>query len=288
LHCQRTMAFYHFVSRARWSLRPLTDRDRCADLWRRLQSKFEVVLAAVLMPEHLHLLIESPDVERAHLKLRKTLAAFTRVHYPGSRLWDPTPTPEPVPDLKHLQRTIRYIHLNPCRRGLATDPLQWEWSTHRDAVGATSKSWVDLPRLRTLQRVPAGSFAPEFHRYVSSDPTVRMEGTELPQRLSVFHCTGVLSLEQLANAVLQSAHAPNGAYSSCGSERRVVLHLADQLGANPRKALAEFVGLQERAVRAILSQPLNSSEMQVLEAARWILSDVRRFRPEPARGRNGV
>lgn len=52
---------------------------------------------------------------------------------------------------------------------MVTDPLSWAFSTHRDACG------LALDPVR--KRVPD---VHRFHRYVSADPTVAVDGTLLP------------------------------------------------------------------------------------------------------------
>jgi hypothetical protein len=88
---------------------------------------------------------------------------------PGLRLWAPTPEPRVVPNQEHLERTRRYVLLNPCRSHLVADPLAWPFSTHRDALGL---AW---PRARRVVQDRLG-----FHAYVSRDDTTSAKGTDLP------------------------------------------------------------------------------------------------------------
>ncbi len=88
---------------------------------------------------------------------------------PGRQVWLPASPPERVADSKHLQRTLRYVALNPCRDRLVADPLAWPFSGHRDAVGLTIPG--ALPVVPDPYR---------HHAYVSGDPSVRVEGTDLP------------------------------------------------------------------------------------------------------------
>ncbi len=83
--------------------------------------------------------------------------------------FEPIPAAELLADEQKIRRSLRYLHLNPCRDGLADDPLAWAFSTHRDACGLMVQPVVP-PR-----RDPAG-----FHAYVSADPHVSITGTPLP------------------------------------------------------------------------------------------------------------
>jgi putative transposase len=115
--------------------------------------------AYVIMPEHVHVLIwpREPTHEvrliRTALKVsvqRKALA-FLRRNAPQflDRLRDEQPNGEVhhrfwqrgggydrnVRDPDTIHRMIEYIHNNPVRRGLASQPLDWAWSSARFYAG---------------------------------------------------------------------------------------------------------------------------------------------------------
>lgn len=139
-------------------------------LWRRLIDAFPDALGICVMPNHVHLLVPA---EGARARLAGVMSGYARWrgHHRGERgdCWEPAPPPVGLADddPKRVRRTLRYIHLNPCRGALAGDPLSWPLSTHRDAVG------LGDPRRR--EREPG-----RFHEFVSADPTVSLVGTELP------------------------------------------------------------------------------------------------------------
>jgi len=128
--------WYHFTARVRSPLRPFVHRRNALEFWLRIRGLFPTqTLAAVLMPNHLHLLIESarPAVDRRRLAVQ--MRAFTRAQFPGRKLWDPVSRPEAIGDLQKLERIVRYIHLNPCRAKLESNPWAWEFSTILDHSG---------------------------------------------------------------------------------------------------------------------------------------------------------
>jgi hypothetical protein len=122
------------------------------------------------MPDHIHLIL--PDAPGKRLGRAMSAYAQWRNAYRGERgpVWTPHPPPDRLADEKHLRRTIRYVHLNPPRAKLVEDPLAWAWSTHRDRVGFA------FPRVGALEPDPN-----RFHRSVSGDPSVAVEGTDLPR-----------------------------------------------------------------------------------------------------------
>jgi hypothetical protein len=141
-------------------------------LFEALGAEFPELVALCLMPDHLHLILPHDDPGN---RLHRVLQGYAkeRNHRLGRRgaLWAPRPPAIEIPDGQHLRRTIRYVHLNPCRKRLVADPLAWPFSTHRDRVGFAARPIV------AEDRDPAG-----FHQLVSADGTVDVAGTPLPSR----------------------------------------------------------------------------------------------------------
>lgn len=161
----------HFSLHARRDLWLFYDWEEARALWDRFAA-VPGLHHLCLMPDHVHLFVSEADPAR----LRAAMSGFTRwlAHRrgePGLELWAGVGEPRRVPNREHLERTRRYVLLNPCRGGLVADPLAWPFSTHRDAVGL---AW---PRAR-----PPVADAAAFHAAVSSDRTVAPAGTDLPAR----------------------------------------------------------------------------------------------------------
>ncbi len=275
------MPYYHLTARAHRPLQPFSNRDICAMAWARLRKRFDSALACVLMPNHLHLLLElaAQDLNTTLRSLSTELVVLSKISYPGHSVWEPLPPAELIPDKLQLKRQIRYVHLNPCRSGLASDPLEWEWSTHRDAIGAVERPWVNSVELARILEIPSKNFTEAFHAYVSGDPSVRVEGTRLPATLVSQNWIG--SLEQVTQATLQVTHAAKSALKSRSPTRRRCILLADYLGNYSQDELANQLGVSDRAIRKALAQPPTSSERAFIQTASWLLSDFGRFQPRP-------
>lgn len=157
----------HLVARSSAGLL-FHDWTEALALWRRLLAAFPEARAVCVMPNHTHVLAGEADA-RARMSAVMSGFARWRAHRRGGdgACWAPQPAPVPVKDGEHLRRTERYVLLNPCRGRLATDPLAWPLSTHRDLCG--------FGQLGRRVRDPA-----RLHAYVSSDPKVSLVGTELP------------------------------------------------------------------------------------------------------------
>jgi putative transposase len=91
------------------------------------------VYAYVIMPEHVHLLINEPQhnaLAQAIKSLKQGVARrlalraeypFWQARYYDFNVWS---------EIKFVEK-IRYIHRNPVHRGLAAKPEDWPWSSFR-------------------------------------------------------------------------------------------------------------------------------------------------------------
>lgn len=218
----------HLVARAAGGARPFEHRFACADLWARLGRRFDLV-ACVLMPNHVHVLAQL-ERDGALRALARVLSAF-RLRMRARRVapiefeWEPIPPPEKVQrDKRHIARTVRYIHLNPSRDDLCGSPLEWEWSTHRDWVGAVARPCVDRPRWARAMGCDARSCAEWLHQYVSSDASVRDASPLADPQPFLANESKDASIDALATAVALVLRSASLAPAEFGpAERRLFL-----------------------------------------------------------------
>lgn len=184
---------------------------------------FPDAVAFCVMPDHVHIVAPSGGWDR----LRHLVSAYARWRNARrgecGKVWRPVPPPEGLPDSQHLRRTVRYVHLNPCRAGLAADPLAWPWSTHRDATGFA------VPPVREREHEPG-----RFHRWVSGDPSVAVDGTILPEG-----AWGTVRFEQVRDAVAGVSRLPASALTRRGPARTLALTAAWVLDVRDARMLAE-------------------------------------------------
>ena len=229
--------WYHLVARTHAGLAPFWERERALPLWLRLRAEFaQDCLAAVVMPNHIHLLIQS--ARPAHLKrqLACQLRAYTRERFPGRSLWQKIPPPELVRDRQKLESTIRYIHLNPCRKRYTADPWRWEFSTLPDhslqvpTYAGISGPWVGPEQLqRWLGRHP--ELWVERHRmYIMQDPYVALESQGAPRRSTRSSAKSLSAWWRGPLSVLLSGSGKNRrrATCSCKSTRSALSPLSLQ------------------------------------------------------------
>lgn len=108
-----------------------------------------VLIATVLLPDHLHLVMQLPTGDADYsLRIRQIKARFTDLWLAsgcreaavtesqrrrGERgVWQPRFWEHTIRDEHDLEACVDYIHWNPCKHRLATRPADWPWSTfHR-------------------------------------------------------------------------------------------------------------------------------------------------------------
>jgi hypothetical protein len=166
------------------------------------------------------------------------------------------PEPERIPDLHHLKRQIRYVHLNPCRARLAGDPLQWEWSTHRDLAGCVSDPWPDPELLRHCFQAPRARLAEAAHAYISSDPSVTVTGSPSIRE----YRDGEPILVDLPSFARAAASIRRVAFGT--REARVLaVHAANRLRLvpDPKK-----LGISPRTWERIVARPRDEAEVRRL------------------------
>jgi hypothetical protein len=190
------------------------------------------LLALAVLPDHFHLLHEG-DVR---LRLAAALASHAQWlnHRRGRTgpLFRPLQAPDRALYAEKRSRSLRYVHLNPCRARLCDDPLGWPLSTHRDAVG--------LAAFPVIEPHPDPQW---FHEYVSSDPTVAVDGTELPS-LRV----AIPTPAQVLHATSAVCRAPVVGLARRGPGRTLYLRAAKTLCAGPHREIAAAVGVTRWAV----------------------------------------
>ena len=135
----------HLAARCFSGPTPLADPAAAWWLWWRLRARWPDAIAACLMPDHWHLVVAADGSSDATLRLGRVLSGFTRWSR-HTRLWNPIGDGRLFANLQHLERHVRYVHLNPCRASLVGDPLEWPWSTHRGVLGAEHDAWISAGR----------------------------------------------------------------------------------------------------------------------------------------------
>lgn len=135
-------ALYHVIARGnqrrRTFLAPQDFEDYLSRLWR-YHEKFHFILYAYcLMPNHVHLLIETKEVPLSKIMQAIQFSytqSFNHRHKKVGHLFQGRYKAVLCEKDEYLLQLIRYIHLNPVRAKIANDPKKYPWSSHRALLG---------------------------------------------------------------------------------------------------------------------------------------------------------
>ena len=240
-------------------------------VWGALRRQFPAAAAACLMPEHLHAFVLAQTEAIARRRLAFAIRGLARRRdVVGQIEWAQAKVKGIVaPGLK-AARHARYVVLNPCRRGLVADPLEWAWSTHRDVVGAVVDPWVTCDALAYVCDRSSEGFRPWFHHYVCGDPSVAPDAVRLPSPVAV-RAEPAVPLAHLRDASLSCTRALPDGLQRRGRPRDVFLALGPDQGWRHVPALAAACGISRRAVQKASRRIVAPS----LQPARLCLGDDR-------------
>ncbi|MBI4699621.1 MAG: hypothetical protein HY744_00400 [Deltaproteobacteria bacterium] len=267
----RLPMYIHLTARAYRLPVLLTEHAVASWLWDRLRGAFPLAVSAAIMPNHPHIVCTADSIDEPRRLFKNVFTGLRRSSNPGADvLWEPLPQAEVVPDVQHLRRLVRYVALNPCRAGLARDPLSWPWSTHRDVVGAIADPWIDAERLAAALGRPVRGFAQAHHQYVSAAPEVSVTGTPFPSPATSQQVAG----HPLAALVAAVAAASRGLPEDIRQRTRaraLLALLAQRHGWCSARKLAAICAVDARTVRRCWQR----SDPQGLAAAELCLGDER-------------
>lgn len=263
----------HCVVRASTPQEPFKDFETAQWAWARISELFPEMISAVLMPNHLHLILPKTNRPLHYFhKMSGLLSGISR-RKKMQKLWQSMPDPTEIPDIFHLRRQVRYVALNPCRKTLCADPLEWYWSTYRELMGATLDGPDRAGELAQLFGEAKKNFRVRFHSYVSGDPSVAVAGTPLP----ISATQKIWAKESIGEILAAAAGALRVLPSDVQRRtplRPLFIHLARRHGWRQPKLLAQICRMSPRAVHHILNQTPHVG----LAAADLCLGD-RRLRP---------
>jgi putative transposase len=144
----------HFITCSCYRRRPLLNSKRRRDLFLKIldqvRTRYQFSLVGfVVMPEHIHLLISEPKVGTPSTVMQvlkqRVSRAFRRRHRRDAKqlnLWTESPDARRsfwqrrfydfnVWSQKKKMEKLHYMHMNPVKRALVTDPKLWPWSSYR-------------------------------------------------------------------------------------------------------------------------------------------------------------
>ena len=96
------------------------------------------LLGYVIMPEHVHLVLLPPDGMKLGLVIREIKSKMAREYFasvmrdtPGKRVyWEKRCYDHNCRSADAVREKINYCHNNPVKRGLVSNPGEYEWSSY--------------------------------------------------------------------------------------------------------------------------------------------------------------
>jgi putative transposase len=143
-------AFYHVMNRGLGRQRIYLIDDDYGMFLDALQESSKLynlrVIAFCLMPNHYHLLVQTPkaNLSRAMRHLNGVYTQrFNRIHKSDGPLFRGRYKAILIQEDEYLTHLIRYIHLNPLQANLVQSPLKYPWSSHKNYLkGKDESQWL--------------------------------------------------------------------------------------------------------------------------------------------------
>ncbi len=132
----------HFVTFSCYHRQPYFSTPEVFDLFihtlEEMRNRFGVcIYGYVVMPEHVHLLLNEPPqgslAEATHYLKLSFAKRVPRLRASGQsgRFWQARYYDRNVRDYEEFMIKLRYLHGNPVKRGLVREPGEWPWSSYR-------------------------------------------------------------------------------------------------------------------------------------------------------------
>jgi REP element-mobilizing transposase RayT len=141
-------------------------------------------LAYCLMPNHVHLLVETPGanlgigMQWLHGLYAQT---FNERHGRSGHLFQGRYGSVRVTTDAQLWMLVRYLAVNPVRAELCARPANWRWSSHGALAGSSDPGWLDHSRLLQYFAASGGDPAERYSAMVADD--YRCGGSESAARV---------------------------------------------------------------------------------------------------------
>jgi putative transposase len=242
-------AIWHVTSRGNNKndiVRSDSDRRRFVRLLAEAVDVHHLVLHAwVLMTNHYHLLVQTPQIglSDALKDLNEDLArSFNRCYARVGHLFQDRPHIKPVKREAHLLELVRYVVLNPVRAGMARFPGDYTWSSYRSTAGLrAAPPWLEVEWTLRQFHPDDATARDHYRKFVGQargaayDPWEAFRLEELEEVAAAVCAVFGLSVEQLKSPGRRSPEP-----------RAAVIQLAALAGSSP-SVTAEWLGISATA-----------------------------------------
>ena len=144
-------ACYHITTRGNQQqevFRSNEDHEKHIHMLKKAKRKYGILLYAYcLMPNHIHLLIETFSSRNIsnfmHWLNRGYTAHFNTKYHKVGHLWQGRFQSRPIIKGQYLVNVATYIENNPVRAAMVNDPADYKWSSYRERCLLSKKHILD-------------------------------------------------------------------------------------------------------------------------------------------------
>jgi putative transposase len=144
----------HFITFSCYQRRPLlgdrSTRDRFIEILEEVRRKYKFIITGyVVMPEHVHLLMNEPSESDPSIVMQVLKQRSSRViPHDERQFWQLRFYDFNVWSSRKRIEKLKYMHRNPVVRGLVATPEEWRWSSYRwyllgEESGVTLNNWPE-------------------------------------------------------------------------------------------------------------------------------------------------
>jgi len=152
----QTGQYYHIYNRGRSRLSIFKEPANYLFVLRKIKHysrEYNLVMVAYcLMPNHYHFLIRQDGAHPAGLLPQRIFNSYSKAYnkrykHSGTLFEGPYKV-KPVVKTSHLLHLCRYIHGNPVKDGLVSDPADWPYSNYLEWIGERDGTLWDVDFVR--------------------------------------------------------------------------------------------------------------------------------------------
>ena len=255
-------AFYHVITRGNNRQKIFADDEDYKYFLGRLnhyKERFKFVLFAyVLMPNHIHLLLETGEVPLSRImqSLQFTYTQkFNRRHKKVGHLFQGRYKAILCQKESYLLELIRYIVLNPVRARLVKRPVDWRWNSYFDLLRLKEGHVVSFEEVLALFGTKPAGAAKSLQKHING-------GLAEGHNESYYKLKDqrVLGEDEFAQEVVKLGDAMSGDFEYYNvTIDDVVKMVAEQMGIGEdriRSVMRERIGAKARGVVAYISKTM--------------------------------
>jgi REP element-mobilizing transposase RayT len=177
LRIEYANAWYHILNRGRRGESIFADNHDYIGFINLLQNTSEQwnlrVAAYCLMPNHYHLLVQTPDanISRCMRHIDGVYTQrFNRRHQCDGPLFRGRYKSILVEADNYLLILVRYIHRNPLKAGLTDDLSRYNWSSHRGYLSTAEKwNWLHKNFILSMLSKSGGERVKNYRQFISAE-----------------------------------------------------------------------------------------------------------------------